>query len=338
VSQVLDTPKLKVDLDLSVDPSAALQSYQGLSGAERGVRTKSAKLLGRSIVSRVLSNPVYYGHFKYAGEVHEGTHEPLISKKLFDDAQAVLNRRFRYSPKDKDTERKVFLGLLRCAECGSAITGEIQKGHIYYRCTKKNRVQKCSQPYAREEALETEISRLLVPFTLREDWADEMLVRLESERKNDAHASTALAAQKRTSIANINARLQRLLDGFLDGIIDREAYTTEKSKLMSEKRTLEEQCTALSKGQQTWLEPMRKWILEAKSADKIALTGSPEQKRVLASKVFGSNLVLDCKKPCGAAIKPFALLREKPTCSKVVGEQGLELYLPRETKALRMIA
>jgi hypothetical protein len=33
VAQVLDTPKLKVDLDLSIDPSVALQTYKGLSGA-----------------------------------------------------------------------------------------------------------------------------------------------------------------------------------------------------------------------------------------------------------------------------------------------------------------
>ena len=33
VAQVLDTPKLKIDLDLSVDPNGSLQVYQGLSGA-----------------------------------------------------------------------------------------------------------------------------------------------------------------------------------------------------------------------------------------------------------------------------------------------------------------
>ena len=33
VAQVLDTPKLKVDLDLSIDPSVALQTYKGMSGA-----------------------------------------------------------------------------------------------------------------------------------------------------------------------------------------------------------------------------------------------------------------------------------------------------------------
>ena len=37
--------------------------------------------------------PVYYGHFRYGGEVHEGNHEALITKKLFDEVQMVLKRR-----------------------------------------------------------------------------------------------------------------------------------------------------------------------------------------------------------------------------------------------------
>src|SRR5947207_11559983 len=108
----------------------------------------------------MLSNPFYYGHFRYAGEVHEGKHEAIISKALFDEVQAVMNRRFRWRPDDTKRKPKAFLGLLHCAECGGAITGEIQKGHTYYRCTKKGRFPTwCAQQYIREEALDVEISQ-----------------------------------------------------------------------------------------------------------------------------------------------------------------------------------
>lgn len=292
--------------------------------AAHGVRSKSGKLLGKEAVAQILTNPIYYGHFKYAGEVHEGTHQPIISKKLFDEVQAVLTRRFRWSKLKKPIVPKPFSGLLRCRECNSAITAEIQKGHTYYRCTKKNKACRCTQPYIREEALDIEISRLLSPFSLKSEWADDMLVRLDGERKLDAQASNIVVAEKRAGIAQINARLQRLLDGFLDGVIEREVYAAEKAKLMSEKKTLEEQSSALSIGRKTWLEPMRNWILDAKSAGEIALTGSRNEKKVLASKVFGSNLVLDGKKASGSAIKPFALLREAATNSEMVGVTGLE--------------
>lgn len=71
------------------------------------------------------------------------------------------------------------------------------------------------------------------------------------------------ARAKRAEIEQINLRLQRLLDSFLDQLIDRETFTAEKAKLMSQKKSLEEQSTALSKGRADWLEPFQNWILTA---------------------------------------------------------------------------
>ena len=117
-----------------------------------------------------------------------------------------------------------------------------------------------------------------------------------------------MADQKRAEIGKINLRLQTLLDSFLDGIIDREAYVAEKAKGMSQKKSLEEQSSALLKGRADWLEPFQNWILTAKDAGEIAISGSLQEKRVLAQKVFGSNLVLDCKKARGSCVKPWSLL------------------------------
>jgi len=109
---------------------------------KHNVRSRTGKLLGNTTISNLLSNPLFYGHFRYGGEVYEGKHEPIITKKLFDEVQAVINERWRYSPKFiKAPTQKAFMGLLHCAECGCAITAEIQKGHTYYRCTKRSKKQ-----------------------------------------------------------------------------------------------------------------------------------------------------------------------------------------------------
>ena len=91
----------------------------------------------------------------------------------------------------------------------------------------------------------------------------------------------------------------RILDSFLDGVIERNDYTAEKAKLMSRKKSLQEQRTALAQGQHAWIEPLRKWVLAARSAGKIADSGSPQEKKVLAHQVFGSNPGLDGKKARG---------------------------------------
>jgi site-specific DNA recombinase len=290
----------------------------------KGVCTKNGKMYGRTFISDLLSNPIHYGHFRYAGEVYEGKHESIITKELFDRVQAVFNHRWRYSPSENKAPQKPYLGLLHCAECGSAITGEVQKGHTYYRCTKKDKSRPCKQPYIREEALNAEITALLKPFALRADWADEMLTRVKEEEKSAAKSALQMAAQRQEEIDQINARLQRLLDSFLDQLIDRETFAVEKAKLMSQKKTLEEQKTRLKAGRANWLEPFQEWILTAKNADKIAESGSLQEKRVLALKVFGSNLVLDSKKARGSCVKPWSLLVEPSTSRMVERVKGIE--------------
>ena len=292
---------------------------------ERGIVTKNGYALLRAQVSRMLSNPMYYGHFRYGGEVYEGTHEAIISKALFDKVDAILNRRWRYSPSEHKTVPKPFLSLLHCADCGGAITAERQKGHTYYRCTKKGRIMSwCKQPYIREEALDTEISALLKPFTLRADWADAMLARMEAEKKQSTLTSSRLAAQREAEIVKINLRLQKLLDSYLDELIDRETFTAEKAKLMSQKKSLEEEKKHLHAGRADWLEPFQSWILTAKTTGEIAVSGSLEDKRGLALKIFGSNLVLDCKKARGCCVKPWSLLVENSPTGGMVGVTGLE--------------
>jgi hypothetical protein len=98
----------------------------------------------------------------------------------------------------------------------------------------------------------------------------------------------------------------------------RKTYVAEKSKGMSQKKSLEEQRNALLKGRADWLEPFQNWILTAKDAGEIAVSGSLQEKRVLAQEVFGSNLVLDCKKARGSCVKPWSLLVETSPCGGVV--------------------
>src|SRR5208283_3751839 len=106
---------------------------------------------------------------------------------------------------------------------------------------------------------------------------DEMLTRVKKEKKQSAHSAELVARQKREEIEKINLRLQKLLDSFLDEIIDREAYVAEKAKMMSQKKTLEEQISRLSQGRANWLEPFPKWILTARNAGEIAVSGSLQE-------------------------------------------------------------
>jgi hypothetical protein len=142
--------------------------------AKSGVTTRTGKRISKTKASFILSNPFYIGLFKYGGEIHEGKHEPIIAKKLFDSVQSMLKFRGQPDRKPKN-EPQPFCGLLHCTECGMMITAEIQKGHTYYRCSKKSKTIQCKQGYIRSEILDQQISSEIQKVSLPKDWAKELL-------------------------------------------------------------------------------------------------------------------------------------------------------------------
>jgi len=156
--------------------------------AQRGIMSRGGKRIHKTRATFILSNPFYTGLFKYGGELHEGKYEPIITKKLFDTTQEILRQRGKPRHKQKN-EPQAFCGLISCAECNMMITAEKQKGHIYYRCTKKK--IKCSQPYTREEELDRQLSSLIKKVSLRPDWAEKLLAMAEKDREISAQSVSA---------------------------------------------------------------------------------------------------------------------------------------------------
>ena len=142
--------------------------------------------------------------------------------------------------------------------------------YTYYRCTKKRKDMKCSEPYIRQEELDKRLSSLLQKFSLRPDWAAGLRAMLEKDKKEAAQSSTAFVQEAGERIRAIQTKLQRLLDGYLEQDIEREIYRLEKAKLLSEKKSLEEQMARIEQKRTGWLEPMAEWIKEAENLPKIA--------------------------------------------------------------------
>src|SRR3989338_4312900 len=190
---------------------------------ENGVKTNPTRRwqsegghsLNKSKASALLSNSFYYGHFRYAGEMYEGKHTPIIAKELFDRVQKVLAMRGRTQKLKKSPQ--ALCGLLKCGECGCSITAEKQtkksgRSYIYYRCTKKRGA--CSQPFVREEILDSQLSELLSKFHLPRHWAEE-LNKMADKDAADATQTTAVSVQAmQAKIAELDGKIARLTDLF----------------------------------------------------------------------------------------------------------------------------
>ena len=302
--------------------------------AQKGAINNKTERLRTDRTNKILTNTFYFGIFTYDGEVYEGRHDPIISKQLFDEVQEVLKRRNHGWQKAK-VERvpKPYLRLLRCGECGMGISGDFKVRHYkngncshfnYYRCSKKNKSIKCHQPHIREEELDTQLTTLIKKYSLRQVWAIKMNKKLDEEQKDIAQSSLAVNNLKRKEIEAIDIKLKLLLDSYLDQIIDKENFQEKKLELVSQKKTFEEQIINNTKRQGSWIEPMRNWISEASEVDQIISTDNKDEKRSLASKIFGSNLLLENKKVRGEGQNAWSALRADPTARGYVVAPGFE--------------
>lgn len=305
--------------------------------AKHGILSRNGKAWKQHRVSYlILTNPFYYGHFRYGGEIHEGTHEPLISKKLFDEVQEAWKKRSHAWHEDLPV--KLYTGVFHCGQCGMMITAEVKTKfykrtnreaiYTYYHCTRKSKTIPCREPFIREEELDRQLSTLLQTVSLPKEWAATMMEKLKVEEAESAHSFTAFVAEKQSTKRAIEIKLQRLLDSYLEQDIDRDEYRERKAQLLGEKKTIEESIARLQHTHTAWLEPMKEWISDASNAASVARGNDLIKKRELLKKAFGSNLRLTHQTARGSALEPWAALCAAPTSRKWERMKGIEPSSP----------
>ena len=258
---------------------------------EKGLLSRNGKVFTISNIQMFLKNPFFYGAFYFNGELHQGKHKPAITKKLFEKCQRVLKNKAR--PQKRGQKVYAFRGLLNCAECGCSITSETQKGHNYYRCTKKR--TPCSQPYIREENLVEQISKILQKVSLSSAWTKRMVKELDKEKEKNQQAELSFAQNLKDQIKECEDKLDRLLDSHLDETITKEEYLPKKQKILNQKIEISEKLKDFEQKGNRWLELCIKFIKSANQAKIIALHGNFFEKRNFLKKI-GSNPLLQDKK------------------------------------------
>jgi hypothetical protein len=326
---VLDKRKSKIIKEMFELAALGESTLEALSLflKDKGVVSKNGKILKRDRIKYILTNPFYYGFFRYAGEIHQGKHQSIVSKQLWDKVQEALKKRSHQRDNPKN-QPKPLCGLLKCGECGRSITAETktknQKNgnihtYLYYRCTKKN--TRCSQLSVRDTELDSQLTAILKTFVMPKEWAEQLNAMADKDDKDSARSVAVVVQDLRSQTEDIERKLQRLLNAYLDQDIEQEVYRTQKNDLVSVKKSLEEQIARLEQQRTIWLAPLREWIQDAEKLGEITLSPELHPKKSFAQKIFGSHLVLKNQKivfvpptqwaALAAAQKKFS---ENPSC------------------------
>lgn len=149
-------------------------------------------------IRHMLKNTIYLGKCRD----NENYCEPIIEQAQFDRVQALLNKR-QYVPHTPDIY--LFTGLLRCSECGMSMTASRTDGKAYYQCLTAKKYHRCAHTkMIREDALE----KYLIENV--DDELKKYKVKVKKIKVKDT--------------APLRAKLERLKELYIDGIIDRSEY------------------------------------------------------------------------------------------------------------------
>lgn len=313
-------PLVRKLFELYISGNYSVQSIYD-EAAKLGVKSNRGKIVSRTQMYEMLRNPFYTGtRFIYAKKLHtNGTHKRMLTDEEFDLVQTILEGR---SHPRGQVRTDLLTGLIKCGECGRSITSEVKTKHykngnsqtfIYYRCTKKWRQNKCTQPYIRAEALEVQVIEYLNSIQLSDKfiaWAIKWLKVMHGKQGEIREARYKTAEQAYQESVK---KIERCVELTISGMLTTEEGMARKQELEVEKQRLSDELGKLDSHVNDWSNLAINTFDFVKNIKEKFSNGSIEQRKTIL-RVIGSNLLLKDKKLDIEIRMPFTYI------SKVVNE------------------
>lgn len=296
-------PLIRKMFDLMLSGAYSPLKIRDVATHEWGFRTPVGKILGRSTIYRILSNPFYYGAYEYpigSGIWYRGTHETIITEEEYDIVQHLLGRKGRPRPKRHIFD---FMGMTRCGECGGAVTAELkikkqQNGnthrYIYYHCTKRANPN-CSQGCLEETELKKQVVAEIQSLEIPPEFHTFAIKWLKEKNKEQAESVKAVVSAQQKAYNACVRKIEGLTDMRAGGEIDAEEYAERKAILLEEKKKFVDQFENNDKKVDKWIETGDQMFTFIANAREKFTNGTPEVKRSILS-TLGSNLVIKDKR------------------------------------------
>ncbi|TSC73749.1 MAG: recombinase, partial [Parcubacteria group bacterium Gr01-1014_48] len=252
---------------------------------KRGLRTRAGKLLGRKSIEHVLSNTVYYGLIKTRSATCQANFPSLISKKMFDDVQEIIQQHNHYADRTRKHSYPM-AGFMRCVDCGSMLCGQMQKGHLYYACSHRRDPNCKEKKYMRWEDVEAQVAvmlgRVQLPDKFKrvldayfQHFAKERLSQEERERKSIKQELLRVQQQIRNIVVDRSKR-----------IIDADVFIKIQDELLKEKEMFQDRLSVLEGKSDKFVQKFNEILDFTDHADKVFQTSGMHQKRTLMKLCF----------------------------------------------------
>ena len=275
-----------------------------------GLATRGGKQLSLNGISTILHNPFYMGliRIKKTGETFKGIHEPIITTTLFQAVQDIFEGKKYARP---DRHDFLYKRLLRCKHCGYSLVGEKQKGHIYYRCHKKN----CPTKGIREELVDDSVQDRFSLLDLNKKEKRLFFKEIQKHKERFEQERKEVVASCKLLLGEVETKLIRLTDAFLEGDVDREMYHFRKEAFLKEKLELEEKRRAFNEDGKGLVDEITEFLELAEKASLTYRSAYPVEKRRIL-KAVTSNRFVNGKNVEVELSKPFSIIANRPVLQK----------------------
>jgi len=126
------------------------------------------------------------------------------------------------------------------------ITAEQKKGHSYYHCGKRR--GPCPTKTIREEALAELLRESIRRVSIPDEWADKMLAEVETWKQDEEAKQAELVASQKAELDQMQEKLDRLLDAYVEGILNKEEFAARKEQYVNRKAELADSVTRFESG------------------------------------------------------------------------------------------
>lgn len=255
----------------------------GLELQRLGIQTRFGKPCPVSYIQKILSNPFYIGINRFNGKDYPGAQETLITRELFDQVQRKMHRGRPQSYSRHDIPLK---GLIKCEDCNSVVTWQLQKGHYYGVCRRLTENCKVGRMLKHEQVegyLREMLAKLVCPSPQVIDW---VVLAMRDRYTESIEERERQVKSIETQIERLERMEESLYDDKLAGDIAQQKYDEKKKQFAQQRALLSDQLEGIDQMMGLRLE-QRVVLLElAQKAADIYARKSPSQKRLIISKLF----------------------------------------------------
>jgi site-specific DNA recombinase len=213
-----------------------------------GLLTKKGNKLTKATIEKISRNPFYYGRMLYMGKEYDHKYEPLITRALFNQCQAVRVKRH-----DRHTAYNslpfTFKGIVTCKGCGGTISSFYARDNVYMTCSGKTPGCKNTP----EKKLLPGILDLIASIRIPSETVPLIINELKRRHDNQQLYYSNGIQVTRKEYDKTATRLKKLTYERLDGKIGSELYDDLVTELTSKQDELNDKLEKLTNSNKSFL-------------------------------------------------------------------------------------